>query len=159
MAAAGQAGGRFADPRIKCAIAMSAPAPKIGNGYASVAVPVLDMTGTLDDSPVLGGTAQSRLRAFEQLQKSERYLAVFNGGDHMIFSGTAADLRPLLGLPGMSGDRKLDPQFQTQIRALSLAFLEHVLRQDEQAGKWLVEDGGAKAALGEMATWTVGRAE
>jgi predicted dienelactone hydrolase len=135
---------------------MSARAPKIGTGYASITIPVLDMTGTLDDSPILGGTVESRLKAFEQMSKNERYLVVFTGGDHMVFSGRS-DALAALNLRGMAGDRKLDPQIQAHIKALSLAFLEHTLRQDEKAGQWLTADGGAKAVLGDLATWTCGK--
>jgi predicted dienelactone hydrolase len=156
MACAGQGDGLFRDQRIRSAIAMSAPAPKIGTGYASITIPVLVMTGTLDDSPVLGGTAQSRLQAFEQMSRNERYLVVFTGGDHMIFSGRS-DALAALNLRGMAGERKLDPQFQRHIKAISLAFLEHTLRQDAKAERWLTGADGAKASLGDMATWTVRR--
>lgn len=153
MACAGQGDNRLRDPRIKSAIAMSAPAPKVGPGYASITIPVLVMTGTLDDSPVLGGTVESRLKAFEQMNKNERYLVVFNGGDHMVFSGRS-DALAALNVRGMAGDRKLDPQIQSHIKALSLAFLEHTLRQDAKAQPWLTVTDGAKAALGDLATWT-----
>lgn len=153
MACAGQGDDRLRDPRIKSAIAMSAPAPKIGPGYASITIPVLDMTGTLDDSPILGGTVESRLKAFEKLNKNERYLVVFNGGDHMVFSGRS-DALAALNLRGMAGERKLDPQIQSHIKALSLAFMEHTLHQDAKAQQWLTDADGAKAALGDLATWT-----
>jgi len=156
MACAGQGDGKLRDRRIKSAIAMSAPAPMSAPGYARITIPVLDMTGTLDDSPMLGGTLDSRMNAFERMTKNERYRAIFTRGDHMIFSGGTETLAAL-HLAGMTGDRKLDPQFQAHIKALSLAFLEHTLRQDKNAGTWLTADDGAKAALGDMAMWTVHR--
>lgn len=154
MAVAGQGENRLRDPRVKSAIAMSAPAPKAGTGYSAITIPTLIMTGTLDNSPVTGGTAESRIQAFEQLTKNERYLVVFTGGDHMIFSG-GADLRPLLGMRGMDGDRGRDSEFQTHIKALSLAFLQHTLLHDAKAQQWLSAPDGAKASLANSATWTV----
>jgi predicted dienelactone hydrolase len=153
MAIAGQTGGRmtFRDKRVSAAIGMSAPSPKLRATYAQVDIPVLLMTGTLDDSPLLGGTAQQRIDAFEQLKLADRYLVVFSGGDHMIFSGAAQALGELR-LPGMSGDRANDPKFQGKIKALSVAFLDAYLRSDQESLQWLSSEKGAKADLGELAT-------
>src|SRR3954471_17974079 len=45
----------LADPRVKAAVEMSAPVPRgadLDRAYAKIKMPVLHMTGTLDDSPI-----------------------------------------------------------------------------------------------------------
>ena len=98
------------------------------------------MTGTLDDSPLLGGTADQRLRIYDALTNAPHYLLVFQGGDHMVFSGGREAFGPA-GLPGMKGDPRLDPSFQSGVRALCLAFFDAYLRNVPQAQTWL--DGPA----------------
>jgi dienelactone hydrolase len=125
LVVAGQDVGRSdaADPRIKAAVAMSAPAPKrhdYDRIYRNVRIPVLHMTGTLDDSP-LGET---------------QYLVTFQGGDHMVFSGR------LLGV------RAKDPLFQGLVLQGTTAFWDAYLKGDVAAKAWLAQ-GGYAAALGK----------
>jgi predicted dienelactone hydrolase len=155
MAVAGQARGalNFRDARVVCAIAMSAPPPKAADAYAGIDIPILMMTGTLDDSPITGGTAIGRVQSFAQLGLADRYLAVFHGGDHMVFSGGAENLARLR-LPGTGGDRSRDKEFQQHVLTLSAAFLDAYLREDKDAKAWLQSPSGAKASLGKIADWT-----
>lgn len=94
MAVAGQGGARigaiFRDPRVKAAIAMSTPTPRPVTDamMREVRIPVLHMTGTRDTSPV--GPEQKpedRRSPFDHTQNADAFLVVFNGGDHMVFSG------------------------------------------------------------------------
>ncbi len=81
----------YADPRIKAAIAMSAPVPRKGEDYdrafAAIHIPVLHMTGTLDDSPLGETRAAERRIPYDHIHGADQYLVTFEGGDHMIFSG------------------------------------------------------------------------
>jgi predicted dienelactone hydrolase len=158
MAVAGQSYGKgvsFRDERIKAAIAMSPSPPKKldPKPYASITIPVLLMTGTLDDSPIGGGGgAADRPKLFDLLTNTTRYLLVFEGGDHMVFSGRAADV--LRGtVPGTGGDPAKDPEFQTFVKASTLAFFDAWLKSDDAARYWLSADDGAKATLGANGTW------
>jgi hypothetical protein len=82
---------------------------------------------------------------------------VFNGGDHMVFSGRREVFSPL-HLPGTQGKGARDAAFQKEILGVSRAFFDAYLRGDEPSKTWLKSDWGAKAMLGEDATWDVGAA-
>jgi predicted dienelactone hydrolase len=124
---------RFADPRFKAAIAMSAPAPglkkkeQLDRAFSGVKIPVLHMTGTLDDSP-LGETAAAERRIpFDHITGADQYLITFEGGDHMIFSGRG--LKP--------GNYKKDPLFQKYILIAGTAFWDAYLKDDVRAKAFL----------------------
>ena len=132
------------DPRVKAIIPMSAPIPAAGdldNAYGDVKVPTFVMTGTLDDSPIGETKAADRRKPFDHLPADTvSYLLIFNGGDHMIFSG-----RP------RAVAKETDAKFQEQIRASSTAFWDAYLKSDDAAKKWL-HDGGFKKSLGDLGT-------
>lgn len=157
MAIAGESfpGGKsFADPRVKAIIAMSPPAnSKVdASRTANIRIPVLIMTGTLDDSPILGGTPEKRTELYNSITHSERYLCIFDGGDHMVFPG--GDRNERLGkLRGMKGDPAKDAIFQTFIKASSTAFWDTYLRGDAAAKTWLQSDGAINT-LGKDGKWT-----
>jgi len=137
----------FADKRIKAAIPMSAPVPanrkNLDKVYRQVKIPCLHMTGTLDDSPIGETKAEERRIPFDHINGSDQYLVIFNGGDHMIFSG-----RPRLAQAAGRGQK--DREFQELIKELSLAFWRAYLLGDREAERWLKE-GGAEKMLGELA--------
>jgi len=139
----------FADKRIKAAIPMSAPVPanrkNLDKIYSQVKIPCLHMTGTLDDSPIGETRAEERRIPFDHINGSDQYLVIFNGGDHMIFSG-----RPRLAQAAGRGQK--DREFQELIKELSLAFWRAYLLGDREAERWLKE-GGAEKMLGEMAVF------
>ncbi len=142
LAVAGQAVGRLgssADPRIKAAIAMSAPAPRqresLDRVYAGIHIPVLHMTGTRDDSPLGETSAAERRLAYDHIQGADQYLVTFQGGDHMIFSGR------------LLGDREKDPLFHSLILQGTTAFWDAYLKGDAAAKAWLAQ-GGYAAVLG-----------
>jgi predicted dienelactone hydrolase len=141
LAVAGQQVGRqavYADPRVKAAIAMSAPAPHRGEDpdrvYAAVHIPILHMTGTLDDSPLGDTTAAQRRIPFDHIRGADQYLVTFQGGDHMVFSG-----RILPG--GLRGEK--DPLFQDLILQGTTAFWDAYLKGDGEAKAWLDRSYGA----------------
>lgn len=145
----------LADPRVKAAVPMSGSVPKqrdkLDQAFGSIKIPCLHMTGTLDDSPVGETKAADRRLPFDHMHQADQYLVIFNGGDHMIFSG-----RPRLPqrqvLPGWAGTGEKDSLFQDLIRTVTVAFWDAYLRDDAQAKQWLTA-GGCAALLGENATF------
>lgn len=95
QAVAGQTFGRnrsMAEPRIKAAIAFSPSPPQRGSdadAFGKIAIPLLFVTGTLDAGPgdLTRTTPADRLRPFAAVPPGEKYLVVFEGGDHQVFGG------------------------------------------------------------------------
>jgi predicted dienelactone hydrolase len=133
----------FADRRIKAAIPMSAPVPRrrddLDRAFGGISVPCLHMTGTLDDSPIGETKAVDRRLPFDHISRADQYLVIFNGGDHMIFSG-----RPRNAAPGKGAK---DSLFQGLIRQATTAFWDACLLGDGKARAWLSE-GGLLTLLG-----------
>jgi predicted dienelactone hydrolase len=122
------------DQRVKAAVAMSSPVigdkKKLDQAFAKIKTPCLHMTGTIDDSPVGETKAKDRRLPFDHIGGADQYLLIFNGGDHMVFSGRGR-------LPG----REKDPVFQKMIRVSTTAFWDAYLKDDNQAKAFLVETG------------------
>lgn len=82
---------RFRDSRIDAAIVYSPNAPRNqapGPALADIRTPVLHMTGTNDRTPLdLERTPAERQIPFRTISGADQFLIVFDGGDHMIFSG------------------------------------------------------------------------
>jgi predicted dienelactone hydrolase len=139
------AGRTFTDPRIKCAIAMSAPVPggaasAVGE-FTNIRVPVFHMTGTRDDSPIGETKAADRRIPYDQSTTPGSCLLILDGADHMTFSGHAfgAYLRE-------------DARYQAIILSASTAFWDAALRGDQSARDWLYH-GGFTALLGKQGTF------
>ena len=151
MVIAGQALGpnaitKFADPRVKCAIEMSAPVPRPAvrdRSYGTVKIPVLHLTGTLDDSPIGDTKAAERRIPFDLMNHADTALVTFQGGDHMVFSGRVREV---------GGDSKQDAEFQRLICLSTTSFLDGFLKGDGAAQTW-VFDGGCKNLLGDHASF------
>jgi predicted dienelactone hydrolase len=140
------------EPRIKAAIAMSAPAPQDpqnwDKSFAKIAIPILHMTGTLDDSPLAQTKRTDRRVPFDHVPATApQYLIVLQGGDHMVFSARGA----LAAFLGGEGSPAMDPTFQVLIQQSTTAFWDASLKSDENARKWL-DGGGCKEMLGPHAT-------
>jgi WD40 repeat protein/dienelactone hydrolase len=140
-------GGReitLADPRIKAAIAMSAPVPrdktKLDQAFGKIKIPCLHMTGTLDDSPIGDTVAKDRRLPYDHIRGADQYLVIFAGGDHMIFSGRGR----------LAGGGK-DAVFQALIRPLTTVFWDAYLKDDPQAKAFLAH-GGPEKLLGKEGT-------
>jgi predicted dienelactone hydrolase len=136
----------LADPRIKAAVAMSAPVPQnkdiLDQAFAGVKIPCFQMTGTLDDSPIGETKALERRLPFDHIRAADQYLVTFNGGDHAIFGGRSRLLH---------GGEK-DAVFQDLILAATTAFWDAYLKGDAQAEKFLTGDG-FKMVLGKEGTF------
>jgi predicted dienelactone hydrolase len=121
-----KAGGNYLDPRIKAAIAMSPPMFDTLK-FDAIQVPVLVMTGTRDAG--FTRTADRRT-AYDQITSPGTCLVIFNGADHMAFSG---HWRP--------GEKDQDKKFQPLMLDAATAFWDAHLRGDGAAKAWL-EQGG-----------------
>lgn len=134
----------FADPRIKAAVPMSAPVPRnrdeLGRVFGRISIPCLHMTGTLDDSPIGETAAADRRLPFDHIAGADQYLVVFEGGDHMIFSGRSRSA-------AAAGRGEKDALFQDLIRQSTTAFWDAYLKADAEAMAWLA-DGGFASILG-----------
>jgi hypothetical protein len=137
----------FAEPRIKAAIPMSAPVPgsrvALDQVFGGISVPCLHMTGTLDDSPIGETQAADRRLPFDHIDAAEQYLVIFNGGDHMIFSGRLTNAG--------SAQAEKDALFQDLIRQATVAFWDAYLLGEAGAKSWL-SGGGLAALLGSDGT-------
>lgn len=81
----------FQDSRIDAAIVYSPNAPRNQNpasALGDIATPILHFTGTEDRTVFdLEETPEGRQIPFRTIGGADQYLIVFDGGDHMIFSG------------------------------------------------------------------------
>ena len=114
------------DPRVRAAVAMSAP-PFYGDSDArsilgSVAVPSLHVTCTEDVIRVPGyySSAADRVAVFEATGGPRKWLAVYEGGSHSIFTDR-----------GGTGGVTLNPQVKAATQTLVLAFVRSVFEGDE----------------------------
>lgn len=134
------------DSRIKAAVAMSTPTRKSaggaeGNAYADIAIPVYHLTGTEDSDPM--GTPDPALRRvpYDQMRRTDAYLLILTGGDHMVFAGQRR-----------RGDGTHDAEFHRIIQESTTAFWDAWLKNDAAAKAWL-EGEGFGANLKESATF------
>ncbi len=129
------AGGRsFVDPRIDAAIAFSPSSPRRGDpkeAFGRVKIPWLLMTGTKDVAPIGGADVASRLEVFPALPPGFKYELVLENAEHSAFTDRA--------LPGDREPR--NPNHHRAILAISTAFWDAALRQDQAARAWLDGQG------------------
>ena len=132
------------DSRITSAIAFSPNArnkSKLRSQFGDIKLPVFSITGTADGSILGDGTLPEHRRLpFENMPTGQKYLAVFNEGDHMVFGGHGFSVRR----PETASDKKI----QIDVMSGTLAFWNSTLRQDARARRWL-EQGGFKATLSD----------
>ncbi|MBI1353385.1 MAG: acetylhydrolase [Acidobacteria bacterium] len=135
---------------LAAAVAMSpSPPQNAGAGrleavYADIEAPILHLTGTEDDSPLQKDLRPAdRQKPFHDIPSHPQYLLVFEGGDHMLFSGRTPGLR----------ENPLYARDHGWICAVTTAFFDATLRGDAQAKAWLdglrAEDFGGDAAVYE----------
>lgn len=124
----------FTDARIKAAIAFSPSTPRLGtaeDAFGKVAIPWLLMTGRNDAAAIGGQTVESRLAVYPALPAGNKYEVVLEGAEHSAFTD-----RPL------PGDREArNPNHHRVILALSTAFWDAYLRNDDDAREWLDGEG------------------
>jgi predicted dienelactone hydrolase len=123
------------DHRVHAAILISAPR-FYGEGnfqeiLASVDVPSLHITATGDDIRLPGfySGVEDRLDIFTATGSKNKWLAIFNGGSHSMFTDRST-----------TGGLFLNPQVKMATRSLSLAFVHHILHGNESALRaWQVQ--------------------
>ena len=127
----------LSDPRVKAAIAMSSPAPRLNpdRALSQINIPIFHFTGTDDSSPIGGTTAAERRIPFDKIHGPDQFLVTFAGGDHMVFAGRS----------GLRGNRSQDPVFHDLILSSSTAFWDGYLKDIPTARAWLTTGAFSKA--------------
>lgn len=150
QAVAGQsaAGGRvsFGDPRLTAAVMMSPSPPALGDpakAFASITIPCLLLTGTLDDSPIGNSTPADRLKVFPNLTAAPAWQIVFDKATHMSFG--ERDLR---------GNSEIGNRYHKPILALTTAFWDAQLLGNADAKAWL-NGSGTRALLMPEDQWEI----
>lgn len=132
-------------PQGKAAIAFSPNAHEragpLEQQFGGIHIPVLLLTGTRDGDVVGDGTTpEGRARVYDFLPGPAKVLAIFEGGDHMVFGGHG------MRRPATPADRAI----QDAVRELSAAFWDAHLRGDARARDWLAGEARLKiGALGQ----------
>ncbi len=133
---------RVLDKRIGSAIAFSPNARNqnaLSRQFGNIKPPFFSITGTEDGSVLEDSTKPEHRRLpFENMPAGQKYLVVFEGGDHMVFGGHGFGLRR----PETARDKKI----QVDVMASTLAFWSATLKQDAVARNWL-EKGDFPATL------------
>ncbi len=115
------------DPRFSAALLISAPpfydGEPLAKVLASVTVPTLHITNTMDEIEVPGyhSSPSDRIDLYQAMGGSYKVLAVFHGGNHNIFSGRRQ--RPELSVQAQV--------LQAATQSLSSAFLKGLFLQDK----------------------------
>jgi dienelactone hydrolase len=130
------------DVRVTSAVAFSPNARNklnLARQFGDIAIPFFSITGTRDGSILDDGTRyEDRVKPYEHMPAGRKYLAVFDGGDHMVFGGHELGAR--------RKETSRDREIQADVKAGTLAFWNATLRDDEAARRWL-EGGGFKSQL------------
>lgn len=125
---------RLTEDRVKAAIIMSPSAPDRGDinaAFGSVKTPWLLMTGTHDSAAVGNQTPESRRQVYPALAPGDKFELVLNNAEHSAFTE-----RPL---PGEQLRR--NPNHHRAILAISTAFWDAYLLNDDKAKTWLTGEG------------------
>jgi dienelactone hydrolase len=120
------------DSRLRGAIVMSAP-PFYGQAQpakilGAVQLPTLHVTATEDVIRIPGyfSGAEDRVAVFDATGGARKWLAVFEGGSHSMFTDRSG-----------TGGVALNPKVKTATRALATAFLRGVFDGDDtQLARW-----------------------
>nr|AOR51125.1 platelet-activating factor acetylhydrolase plasma/intracellular isoform II [uncultured bacterium pAW1] len=122
----------FRDDRIDVAIIMSEPLPDsavASTVYAQFATPALHITGTRDRSFINSDSPTDRRIPFAAIPRSDQFLVIFSGADHMTFSGQRLGGEPTA----------LDRAIHAAVQRLARRFLDGYLRSTPRAHAWMQE--------------------
>ena len=138
---AGQSAGRISlrDPRVDAAVMMSPSPPARGDAaaaFATVKIPCLLMTGTLDDSPIGNTTPADRIKVFPHLKEAAAWQVVFDKATHMDF-----------GQRAVKNDTVKSSRYHRAILGLTTAFWDAELKGKPEARKWLNGDAVRKVLV------------
>lgn len=133
-----------ADHRVKAIVAMSPPVPlgqvQLDIAYKDIHIPCFYITGSEDDGIVGTTKAFQRRLPFDYAQGADQYLAIFQGGDHMIYAGHVRQR-----------ESEKDALFQPLIRDATTLFWDAYLKEKPQALA-SIHGSGLKAVLGRSAS-------
>ena len=152
-----QVAGSLAEARLSAFVAFSpqATGEALDEQFSQLRAPCLMFTGTLDGQPLpgIGVLPAQRLLPFEAMAPAgNKYLAVFEQADHMLFNGTPG-LRDRGGPDrGALDAGAVEARVYPAIRAGSTAFWLAHLKQDPQAAAWL-RDGGYASQVEPIGRW------
>lgn len=123
---------RFAEPRIKAAIAYSPNKPRGDDpsaAFAAVKTPMLHFTGTADTTPFdLEKSPFERTTPFQAIKGADQYLIVLTDADHALFGGrrlATGQLKPI------------DPPQMEIVKAETIRFWRAYLKDDKVAADQL----------------------
>jgi len=140
-------GQRYTDQRIDAAIMLSPNRSKRVDPHASfgkVAIPWLLMTGTKDTSPISDTKVSDRRQVYPALPNSvDKYELVLFEAEHSAF--------------GDNQQGNHNPNHHRVIQALSTAFWDAHLRQNEPAKKWL-HGAGPRSMMQSKDEWQLNTA-
>ena len=125
---------RFTDERIKAALVLSPSLHRrdpMGASFKTVTIPWMLMTGTDDIAGVGTQDIASRLAVFPALPTGDKYELVLDGGEHHAFTDTDEGGRK----------RSRNPNHHRVIMAVSTAFWDAHLQNEEAAENWLKGEG------------------
>jgi len=138
----------YGDDRLVASIALSATAfrNQRPEGFDTITIPTLHMTGTEDFGAVVDTRPTERRNAYDRIRNAQKYLVILEGGDHMVFSGVRR-----------GAAKGTDERHWALIRSTTTAFLESIVNQDAKATAWLekaLPEISEGIALSEHATPT-----
>ncbi|MEM9827912.1 MAG: dienelactone hydrolase, partial [Planctomycetota bacterium] len=138
-------GQRFTDRRIDVAVLLSPNRPQQGkpeDAYGDVSIPWMLMTGTKDISRINNTTVEDRRSVYPALpNKIHKYEVVLNDAEHSAFSDERRGFR-----------NRRNPNHHRVILALSTAFWDAHLKDDDAARKWL-HGASAKSVMEPKDQW------
>jgi dienelactone hydrolase len=127
----------FTDKRIRAAVAISAPhyygKQDTSRSLGSVLIPSLHITATEDTIRMPGyfSSVEDRLDVFEATGSAMKWLAVFEGGSHSVFTDR-------IGTGGIA----LNPKIKLATAELATVFLKTVFEDNESVAKeWTAKHG------------------
>jgi predicted dienelactone hydrolase len=136
------AGEEFCDPRVKAAVAMSSPKPRLPGALKTIKTPCLHLTGTKDDSPVFPTKPEDRRFVYDHINAPNQWLVTLKDAHHFAFSDNPR-------WEAKAVER--DPRHHKWICEMTTKFWDAFLRGDAKAKAW-IERGGLKELLGDDAT-------
>lgn len=169
MAANGPGGPETAalrDPRVSCILVLSGQGITRNwscfdkHSWDAVTMPMMVMTGSLDESARTGQTTASRCDPYKYAPPGGKYLLFIQGAAHMSFTGKAAGkegigngrlIDSLLGANSLDTMQDYDQQaIFADVQMSSLAFWDAYLKGDPAAAKWLKSDAIARYSGGQV---------
>lgn len=138
-------GTSFGDARFRAAIAFSPSAQPGVNpalSFGAIAIPFLAITGSEDGAPATAPPDQraaalaARRVPWDAMPGGGKYLLIFAGADHMVFSGNTA--RP---------PRPADAHVTAVTALATTRFWQAQLLGDTAAARWLAAPEGLRASL------------